>query len=42
MEIFKNDNSPVIIKKNYKNHKDEVDLIKYSKVIVTEKKRWHK
>tara|TARA_B100001029_G_C15056535_1_gene454816 strand:+ start:1130 stop:2056 length:927 start_codon:yes stop_codon:yes gene_type:complete len=38
-EIFKNDNSPVIIKKNYKNHKDEVDLIKkYSKVIVTGKR----
>ena len=38
-EIFKNDNSPVIIKKNYKNHKDEVDLIKkYSKIIVTGKR----
>ena len=38
-ELFKNDFKPVIIKKNYKSHKDEIDLIrKYSKVIVTNKR----
>tara|TARA_B100000029_G_scaffold61276_1_gene55115 strand:- start:358 stop:1284 length:927 start_codon:yes stop_codon:yes gene_type:complete len=38
-EIFKNEKNPVIIKKNYKNHKDEVELIKkYSKVIIPERR----
>ena len=38
-EIFKNENKPVIIKKNYKNHKDELELIKkYSKVIAPKKR----
>tara|TARA_Y100001970_G_scaffold162571_1_gene198742 strand:+ start:669 stop:1598 length:930 start_codon:yes stop_codon:yes gene_type:complete len=38
-EIFKNEKKPVIIKKNYKNHKDEIELIKkYSKIITSEKR----
>ena len=38
-EILKNEKKPVIIKKNYKSHKDEIDLIKkYSKVITPEKR----
>ena len=38
-EIFKNKKHPVIIKKNYKDQKDEIDLLsKYSKVISHEKR----
>ncbi len=38
-EIFKNQNKPVIIKKNYKNQEDEIELIKkYSKIIATKKR----
>ena len=38
-EVLKNKKRPVIIKKNYDSHKDEIDLIKkYSKIIVPEKR----
>ncbi len=38
-EIFKNEYNPIIIKKSYKDHKDEIDLIKkYSKILISEKR----
>ena len=38
-EILKNYKKPIIIKKNYSNHLDEIDLIKkYAKVIVSKKR----
>jgi len=38
-EILKNYKKPIIIKKNYSNHHDEIDLIKkYAKVIVSKKR----
>ena len=38
-EIFKNEKNPIIIKKNYKNQKDEIKLIeKYCRVLTPEKR----
>ncbi len=38
-EIFKNEQNPIIIKKNYENQKDEVDLIKkYGKLKICNKR----
>ena len=38
-ELLQNERKPVILKKNYKNHVDEIELIKkYSKIIVCDKR----
>ena len=38
-EIFKDEKRPVVLKKNYKNHQDEIELIKkYCKILVSDKR----